>query len=60
MISRNAEKLSAAMTDAQKELFSRYTDCVRAAGKHFFIKLPQFVVVYCPQPFHSAAHISLP
>lgn len=29
LISRNEEKLLAAMTDAQKDLFSRYTDCVR-------------------------------
>lgn len=29
LISRNEEKLLATMTDAQKELFSRYTDCVR-------------------------------
>ena len=28
-ISRNEDKLLATMTDAQKELFSRYTDCVR-------------------------------
>ena len=28
-ISRNEEKLQATMTDAQKELFSRYTDCVQ-------------------------------
>lgn len=29
LISRNEEKLLASMTDAQKEQFSRYTDCVR-------------------------------
>ena len=29
LISRNEEKLLATMTDAQKELFIRYTDCVR-------------------------------
>ena len=29
LISRNADKLLATMTDAQKELFSRYQDCVR-------------------------------
>ena len=29
LISRNEEKLLATMTDAQKELFSRYQDCVR-------------------------------
>ena len=29
LISRNEDKLIATMTDAQKELFSRYTDCVR-------------------------------
>ena len=29
LISRNEEKLLATMTDDQKELFSRYTDCVR-------------------------------
>ena len=29
MISRNEEKLLATMTDAQKDLFSRYQDCVR-------------------------------
>ena len=29
MISRNGEKLLATMTDAQKDLFSRYQDCVR-------------------------------
>ena len=29
LISRNEDKLLATMTDAQKELFSRYTDCVR-------------------------------
>lgn len=29
LISRNEGKLLATMTDAQKELFSRYTDCVR-------------------------------
>ena len=28
-ISRNEDKLLATMTDAQKEQFSRYTDCVR-------------------------------
>ena len=29
LISRNEEKLLATMTGEQKELFSRYTDCVR-------------------------------
>ena len=29
LISRNEDKLLAAMTDAQKELFSKYADCVR-------------------------------
>ena len=29
VISRNEEKLQATMTDAQKELFSRYADSVR-------------------------------
>ena len=29
LISRNEDKLLATMTDAQKELFSRYQDCVR-------------------------------
>ena len=29
LISRNEDKLLATMTDAQKELFSRYTECVR-------------------------------
>ncbi|MDD6319538.1 MAG: hypothetical protein PUA63_01570 [Oscillospiraceae bacterium] len=29
LISRNEEKLLATMTDPQKELFSRYQDCVR-------------------------------
>ena len=29
MISRNEEKLLATLTDEQKDLFSRYTDCVR-------------------------------
>lgn len=29
LISRNEDKLLATMTDAQKELFSRYADCVR-------------------------------
>ena len=29
LISRNEEKLLATMNDEQKELFSRYTDCVR-------------------------------
>ena len=29
LISRNEDKLLATMTDAQKEMFSRYTDCVR-------------------------------
>ena len=29
LINRNEEKLLATMTDAQKELFTRYTDCVR-------------------------------
>ena len=29
LISRNEEKLQATMTNEQKELFSRYTDCVR-------------------------------
>lgn len=29
LISRNKDKLLGTMTDAQKELFSRYTDCVR-------------------------------
>lgn len=29
LISRNEDKLLATMTDSQKELFSRYTDCIR-------------------------------
>ncbi|MBP3685300.1 MAG: hypothetical protein J6J12_10135 [Oscillospiraceae bacterium] len=29
LISRNEEKLPATMTDSQKDLFSRYQDCVR-------------------------------
>ena len=29
LIGRNEDKLLATMTDVQKELFSRYTDCVR-------------------------------
>ena len=29
LIARNEEKLLATMTDSQKELFSRYTDCVK-------------------------------
>ena len=29
LISRNEERLLATMTDAQKELFAKYTDCVR-------------------------------
>ena len=29
LVSRNEEKLLATMTEEQKELFSRYTDCVR-------------------------------
>ena len=29
LISRNEDKLLATMTEAQKELFSRYQDCVR-------------------------------
>ena len=29
LISRNEEKLLATMTDPQKDLFSRYQDCVR-------------------------------
>lgn len=29
LINRNEEKLLATMTDAQKDLFSRYADCVR-------------------------------
>ena len=29
LISRNEDKLLATMTDAQKELFTKYTDCVR-------------------------------
>ena len=29
LISRNEEKLLAIMTDEQKDLFSRYQDCVR-------------------------------
>jgi len=29
LISRNEEKLLTIMTDEQKDLFSRYTDCVR-------------------------------
>ena len=29
LISRNENKLLATMTDAQKELFSKYADCVR-------------------------------
>ena len=29
LISRNEEKLFATITDAQKDLFSRYQDCVR-------------------------------
>ena len=29
LITRNEERLLATMTDEQKDLFSRYTDCVR-------------------------------
>jgi len=29
LVARNEEKLRATMTDEQKELFSRYTDCVQ-------------------------------
>ncbi len=29
LICRNEEKLKATLTDEQKELFSKYTDCVR-------------------------------
>ena len=29
LISRNEDRLLATMTDSQKELFSRYTDCVK-------------------------------
>lgn len=29
LISKNEDKLVSTMTDEQKELFSRYTDCVR-------------------------------
>jgi len=29
LISRNEVKLLATMTDAQKDLFGRYTDCIR-------------------------------
>ena len=29
LISRNEDKLLATMTDAQKELFTKYTNCVR-------------------------------
>ena len=29
LISRNEDKLVSTMTDEQKELFSRYTDCVK-------------------------------
>ena len=29
LMNRNEDKLRATMTDEQKELFSRYTDCVR-------------------------------
>lgn len=29
LISRNEDKLMATMTDAQKELFTKYADCVR-------------------------------
>ena len=29
LISRNEDKLLTTMTDAQKELFARYTDCIR-------------------------------
>ena len=29
LISRNEEKLLAAMTDAQKDLFAKYQDCIR-------------------------------
>lgn len=29
LISRNEDNLLATMTDAQKELFTKYTDCVR-------------------------------
>jgi len=29
LICRNEEKLQATMTDEQKELFEKYTDCVR-------------------------------
>lgn len=29
LVGRNEEKLLASMTDEQKELFSRYSDCVR-------------------------------
>lgn len=29
LISRNEDKLLATMTDSQKDLFERYTDCIR-------------------------------
>ena len=37
LISRNEEKPLATMTDAQKDLFSRYQDCVRVHRSHSIV-----------------------
>ena len=41
LICRNEEKLRAAMTDEQKELFEKYTDCVWVADHHRLLDLPK-------------------
>ena len=41
LISRNEEKLHAAMTNEQKELFEKYTDCVWVADHHRLLDLPK-------------------
>ena len=41
LICRNEEKLHAAMTNEQKELFEKYTDCVWVADHHRLLDLPE-------------------
>ena len=43
LICRNEEKLKATMTDEQKELFEKYTDCVRK-------EIPQIRILPSPNP----------
>ena len=40
LITRNEEKLLATMTDEQKDLFSRYTDCVRELQTDGVLAIP--------------------